>query len=125
MKRTLGLLFGDEVRDQDVYMPISGLRSHPGGIETMFDWMTSNWETMYEKLPPSLPMLGSMVTIMTSGFATQEQLSQVDDFFAEKNNNGYDQSLEQSKDAIRSKVLWVGRDREDVSAWLKANGYLQ
>ncbi|KAM4055860.1 peptidase family M1 domain-containing protein [Hirsutella rhossiliensis] len=124
-KRTLGLLFGDEVKDQDVYMPVSGLRSHPGGIEAMFGWMTSNWETVYERLPPGLPMLGSMVMIMTSGFTTQEQLSQVDKFFAAKNNKGYDQSLEQSKDAIRSKVSWVERDREDVSAWLKANGYLQ
>lgn len=105
-------------------MPVSGLRSHPGGIEAMFDWMTNNWDVMYERLPPSLPMFGSMVSIMTSGFTTQEQLDQVDQFFAKKNNNGYDQSLEQSKDAIRSKILWVERDREDVSAWLKANGYL-
>ena len=33
------------------------------------------------------------------------------------------QSLEQSKDAVRSKISWLERDREDVAAWLKANGY--
>lgn len=118
------MLFGDDVKDQDVYMPVSGLRSHPEGIEAMFSWMTSNWETMYRRLPPSLSMLGSMVTIMTSGFTTQRQLSQVEAFFANKNKNGYDKSLEQSKDAIRSNVSWVGRDRDDVRAWLKADGHL-
>ncbi|KJZ75303.1 Aminopeptidase 2 [Hirsutella minnesotensis 3608] len=125
MKRTLGLLFGDEVKDQDVYMPVSGLRSHPGGIESMFGWMQGNWETMYERLPPSLSMLGTMVSIMTSGFTTEEQLSKVKGFFKDKNCSGYDQSLAQSKDSIRSKISWVERDREDVKSWLKANGYVQ
>ena len=85
--------------------------------------MTANWDDLYKKLPPGLSMLGNMVMIMTSGFTTQEQLSKVDKFFGAKNNNGYDQSLEQSKDAIRSKISWLSRDREDVAAWLKANGY--
>lgn len=123
VERTLALLFGGEVKDQDVYMPISGLRSHPAGIEAMFSWMTTNWDEIYKRLPPGLSMLGSMVMITTSGFTTQEQLSKVDEFFAAKDNKGYDQSLEQSKDAIRSKVSWLARDREDVAAWLKANGY--
>lgn len=123
VERTLALLFGGEVKDQDVYMPISGLRSHPAGIEAMFSWMTTNWDEIYKRLPPGLSMLGSMVMITTSGFTTQEQLSRVDEFFAAKDNKGYDQSLEQSKDAIRSKVSWLARDREDVAAWLKANGY--
>ena len=123
VERTLALLFGGEVKDQDVYMPVSGLRSHGVGIEAMFAWMSDNWDELYKRLPPGLSMLGNMVMIMTTGFTTQEQLSKVDEFFAAKNNNGYDQSLEQSKDAIRSKVSWLARDREDVAAWLKANGY--
>ncbi|PHH86950.1 hypothetical protein CDD83_9549 [Cordyceps sp. RAO-2017] len=123
IKRTLGLLFGNEVKDQDVYMPVSGLRGHAAGIEAMFTWMTENWDKMYERLPPSLSMLGTMVSIMTSGFTTQEQLSRVDKFFGDKSLSGYDQSLEQSKDSVRSKISWLGRDRQDVAAWLKANGY--
>ncbi|PHH59184.1 hypothetical protein CDD81_3652 [Ophiocordyceps australis] len=123
IKRTLGLLFGDEVKDQDVYMPVGGLRTHPEGIKAMFEWMTQNWDKMYQRLPPALSMLGTMVTIMTSGFTTQEQLSKVEGFFADKNNNGYDQSLEQSKDSIRSKISWLKRDGDDVASWVKANGF--
>ncbi|PNY22477.1 Aminopeptidase 2, mitochondrial [Tolypocladium capitatum] len=123
VERTLALLFGGEVKDQDVYLPVSGLRSHPAGIEAMFAWMTTNWDEIYRRLPPGLSILGNMVMIMTSGFTTQDQLSNVEKFFVSKNNNGYDQSLEQSKDSIRSKVSWLARDGEDVAAWLKANGY--
>ncbi len=123
IKRTLGLLFGSEVKDQDVYMPVSGLRTHAEGIEALFAYMEENWELVYKRLPPGLTMLGSMVMIFTSGFTKKEQLAKVDKFFEGKNTNGFNQSLEQSKDAVRSKISWLERDREDVAAWLKANGY--
>lgn len=123
IQRTLGLLFGSDVKDQDVYMPVSGLRGHAEGIDAMFAYMTKNWDAMYKHLPPALSMLGNMVMIMTSGFTKKEQLARVEAFFADKNNNGYDQSLEQSKDSIRSKISWLDRDGEDVAAWLKTNGY--
>lgn len=123
IKRTLGLLFSGEIKDQDIYMPTSGLRSHPEGIEALFTWMEENWDELYKRLPPALSMLGSMVQIMTSGFSKQEQLDKAEAFFKDKNTNGYDQSLAQSLDSVRSKIAWLGRDRDDVAAWLKENGY--
>ncbi|KAL2170053.1 hypothetical protein VTG60DRAFT_5325 [Thermothelomyces hinnuleus] len=123
IKRTLDLLFSGEVKDQDIYMPASGLRSHPEGIEALFTWMTENWNELIKKLPPALSMLGTMVTIFTSSFTKKEQLERVEKFFEGKNTNGFDQSLAQSLDAIRSKISWIERDRADVTAWLKENGY--
>ncbi|KAK2608577.1 Aminopeptidase 2 mitochondrial [Conoideocrella luteorostrata] len=125
IKKSLSLMFTSDVRDQDVYMPVVGLRTHPEGIRALYEYLENNWALMYERLPPSLPMLGTMVNIMTSGFTSQEQLERVEKFFDNKNNNGYDQSLAQSRDAIRSKISWLGRDREDVAAWCKANGYFK
>jgi len=123
IQRTLAMLFGGEVKDQDIYMPAAGLRSHPEGIEAIFDWMTEHWDELVVKLPPALSMLGTMVTIFTSSFTTKDQLDRVDKFFKDKNTNGFDQNLAQSLDAIRSKVSWLERDRADVAAWLKENGY--
>jgi aminopeptidase 2 len=119
----LALLFSGEVKDQDIYMPISALRTHAAGVEAMFAWMEENWEELVKRLPPALSMLGSMVTILTSGFTQKEQLARVEKFFADKATNGFDQSLAQSMDSVRSKIAWLERDREDVAAWLKANGY--
>lgn len=85
--------------------------------------MEENWDELYKRLPPALSMLGSMVQIMTSSFTKPEQLANVEAFFKDKNTNGYDQSLAQSMDSVRSKIAWLGRDRSDVAAWLKENGY--
>jgi aminopeptidase 2 len=121
----LALLFSGEVKDQDIYMPTAGLRGHANGVEALFVCMTENWDELVKKLPPALSLLGTMVTICTSGFTNQEQLGRVEKFFADKPTAGFDQSLAQSLDAIRSKVSWLERDRADVADWLKANGYLK
>jgi aminopeptidase 2 len=43
MKRTLALLSSSEVKDQDIYMPASGLRSHPEGIEALRSELDVFW----------------------------------------------------------------------------------
>ncbi len=117
------MMFGGEVKDQDIYLPAAGLRSHPEGIEALFSWMLENWDELYKRLPPALSMLGSMVSIMTSSFTRPDQLTRIEKFFADKNTKGYNQALAQSIDAIRSKIAWLERDRADVAEWLKTNRY--
>ena len=104
-------------------MPTAGLRSHPEGIEALFTWMTENWDELVKRFPPQLSMLGTLVTIFTSSFTKKEQLAKVEKFFEGKSTNGFEMSLAQSLDAIRSKVAWVERDSEDVAKWVKDNKY--
>jgi aminopeptidase 2 len=35
IKRTLTLPFGGEVKEQDIYMPVGGLRTHPAGTKAL------------------------------------------------------------------------------------------
>lgn len=123
IKRSLDMVFNGEVKSQDIYMPVAGLRSHPEGIEALFSWATQNWRELVTKCPPGLSMLGTMVTITTSSFTKEEQLTRVRAFFLGKDTSGFDQSLAQSRDAIRSKISWLERDSADVANWLKENGY--
>lgn len=117
------MLLSGEVKDQDIYMPAAGLRSHPEGIEALSAWLQENWEKLIVKIPPSFSMLGSLVSIFTSSLATKEQLASVEGFFKGKSTAGFEMSLAQSLDAIRSKISHLERDGEDVKAWLKSNGY--
>nr|AJD23199.1 aminopeptidase 2 [Onygena corvina] len=123
MQRTLALTLSDEVRIQDIYMPMSGLRSHSAGILARWQWLQDNWAGLTKRLPPAFSMLGSVIQIACASLCTAEQLKEVEQFFKDKDHKGYDRSLEQSLDAIRAKTGWLSRDREDVEAWLKSNGY--
>ncbi|KAI1454391.1 peptidase family M1-domain-containing protein [Annulohypoxylon moriforme] len=123
IKSTLDLILNGEVKSQDIYLPASGLRSHAEGIEALFTWLTEKWPEINKRLSGNAPILGSMVTICTSSFAKQEQLQKVEEFFKDIDTKAFAQPLAQSKDAIRSKISWVERDRDDVATWVKENGY--
>lgn len=123
IKQTLDLVLSGEVKSQDIYLPASGLRSHAEGIEALFAWLTEKWPEVHKRLSGNPPILGSMVTICTSSFAKPEQLQKVEEFFKDIDTKTFAQPLAQSKDAIRSKISWLGRDRDDVATWVKENGY--
>ncbi|KAI7030247.1 hypothetical protein KC352_g47597, partial [Hortaea werneckii] len=89
-----------------------------------WSWMKENWETLIKKLPPSLSMMGSVVTMGTSSFTKEHQLKDVEAFFKEKGTKGFERNLAQSKDAISAKIGWLERDAKDVETWLKENKYL-
>jgi len=124
IKRTLGLPLSDEVKGQDFYLPIAGLRNDGAGIQALYDWMKENWTAIEKKCPPGLTMLSSIVQICTSGFTSEEQLKDVRAYFDGKSTKGFDRALEQSSDSVRAKAGWLKRDRSDVEQWLQANEYL-
>lgn len=81
IERTLGLALSGEVKMQDVYMPIAGLRAHREGIEKRWEWMCTRWEDLVRRLPPSGNMLSSVVGMCAGGFTRLEQMAKVEEFF--------------------------------------------
>ncbi|OJJ44518.1 hypothetical protein ASPZODRAFT_70994 [Penicilliopsis zonata CBS 506.65] len=123
IQRTLALASSDEVKNQDIYLPLSGLRSHAAGVDARWTWLKSNWDAIFKRLPPSLGMLGTVIQITVSSFSTPAQLKEVEAFFAEKDTKGFDRAVEQSLDTIRAKISWIERDGGDVENWLKTNSF--
>lgn len=124
LNKITGLLLNtDVIKQQDIYIPMQGLRSTKEGTVHLWAWVKENWDQIYELLPPGLSMLGSVVQIATSGFTKREQKEDVEKFFSGKNTKGYDQGLAQSLDVITSKINWSERDSTKVAEWLSSNGY--
>ena len=138
IRKTLDMSFSDEVKEQDLYMPYQGLRTHPDGAKALWKFAKDNWSTLEKKLPPGLSMLSSVLQIVTTTFSSQEAIDDIQSYFRKRDTSGYDkggsclpyylnwtnfQGLAQSLDTIRGKASWLKRDREDVQAWLKQNKY--
>ncbi|EPS37099.1 hypothetical protein H072_9309 [Dactylellina haptotyla CBS 200.50] len=124
IKDTLALSLSEDVKEQDIYLPLAGLRGHSEGINALWSWAKENWDKLEQKLPPGLGMLGSIVQIVTSSFTTEEQIADVKAFFDKRSTKGFDKGLAQALDAVSAKAKWLERDREDVAEWLKGEGYL-
>jgi aminopeptidase 2 len=114
IQRTLDFALSKDVKGQDIYLPISALRSHQEGCHALWKWVKDNWEELERRLPPSLSMLSSVVSICTSTFTHREHIEDIKSFFANKSTKGFDMSLSQSLEAS-----------EDVKQWLKEHKYLQ
>lgn len=124
IQRTLDFALSKDVKGQDIYLPISALRSHTEGCYAVWKWVKDNWEELERRLPPSLSMLSSVVSITTSSFTHREHIKDIEAFFKDKSTKGFDMSLSQSIDAISAKAAWLERDSEDVKTWLKEHKYL-
>ncbi|KAI9817014.1 MAG: Aminopeptidase 2 mitochondrial [Phylliscum demangeonii] len=126
IQRTLALALSEaDVKGQDIYLPLGGLRSHQPGMDALWHWLQQHWTTLEQRLPPALSMLGSVVSICTSGFSSAARAREIERFFAQRSTKGFDQTLAQSLDAIAAKASWLLRDADDVKRWLAANGYLE
>lgn len=125
IKASLAFTLSEHVKAQDIYLPITALRTHPEGITALWNWMKENWEELEKRLPPGLSMLSSVVSICTSSFTKKEHMRDIEAFFAQKNTKGYDKALAQSLDAISAKAKWVERDGESVKGWLREHGYFK
>lgn len=124
VSRTLQMALSEEVKDQDIYLPLGALRGHAVGAKALWQWLKDNWNSLQRKLPPGLSMLGSVVSMCTSAFTKQEDIDDINSFFKNHSTKGFDQNLAQSLDVIRTKKAWVQRDSEDLEGWLRKNGYL-
>jgi len=124
IKKTLQFALSTEVKDQDIYQPISGVRGHAEGVVALWEWFKTNYDLLIKKLPPGLSMLGSVVGMCTNNFTTWDQLKDVENFFKDKDTKGFDRGLAQSMDSIKAKATWTERDTEDVKTWLKEKKYL-
>ncbi|KAL8942055.1 MAG: hypothetical protein Q9216_001867, partial [Gyalolechia sp. 2 TL-2023] len=122
--RSLSLALSDHVKNQDVYLPLAGLRNEAPGIEALWKWMTSHWEEIEKKCPPGLTMLSNVVQMCTSGFTSEERLKEVQEWFKDRSTKGFDRALEQSCDTVRAKAKWLARDKDDVEGWLRKEGFL-
>ncbi|KAL6409753.1 aminopeptidase [Ilyonectria robusta] len=124
IQRSLDYALSKDVKTQDLYMPISGLRAHKAGIIALWSWVQENWDVITKRLPPGMTLLGDIVAMSTSSFTKEEQVADVRRFFSEKGTKGFDLELAQSLDTIKAKQNWLSRDKEDVQQWLIENKYL-
>jgi aminopeptidase 2 len=57
--------------------------------------------------------------------ASEEDIKDVEKFFANKNCKDFEKPLQQSIENVRANAAWLRRDSQDVEDWLRANGYIK
>ncbi|KAG0273555.1 hypothetical protein BGZ95_010635 [Linnemannia exigua] len=124
IQRTLAFAMSEEVRNADILSALMTLRSSVMGRAELWNFMRQHWDILYERHFDDLRFIEYFILFSIGMFSTAEKYQEVQDFFAKKDTSQCDRILANCLEGIRTRILWLERDREDVEVWLKANGYL-
>ncbi|KAF9125878.1 hypothetical protein BG015_004807 [Linnemannia schmuckeri] len=124
IQRTLAFAMSEEVRNADILSALATLRSSVMGRAELWNFMRQHWDILYERHFDDLRFVEYFILFSIGMFSSVEKYQEVQDFFANKDTSQCDRILANCLEGIRTRILWLERDREDVEVWLKTNGYL-
>lgn len=124
IQRTLAFAMSEEVRNADILSALATLRSSVMGRAELWNFMRQHWDVLYERHFDDLRFVEYFIMFSIGMFSTVEKYQEVQNFFANKDTSQCDRILANCLEGIRTRILWLERDREDVEVWLKSNGYL-
>ncbi|KAJ8915223.1 hypothetical protein NQ315_015446 [Exocentrus adspersus] len=70
------------VRGQDYFSVMGYISGNTVGTPLVWDWVRANWEYLVERFTLNDRYLGSFIPTVTSSFATQQRLTEMQEFFA-------------------------------------------
>jgi len=124
-KDYLNFGFSGKVATQDVHSVGVALANNSKVRDNVWDFIKSNWPMIREKLGGNMVVLERFLRMCLQKFASFEVEKDVQAFFKDKDNTGYDRGLAVASDTIKSNAKYRERDMENVREWLKAHGYVK
>lgn len=122
--RGLSYILGPEVPKQDTHSIAGSLAANAPSRWATWEYMQANWPAIREKFSSNMVVLDRLVKLTLQNFSSMKAHDQIQAFYADKDNHGYDRSLGQVLDTIKAKAQWLERDGEVVKGWLQANSFL-
>lgn len=123
IQEVLEFTLSDKVKIQDKHTPAIALSNNSDARGALWKFIQSNWEEVYGQLSGNMVVLDRFLKNSLNKFASRETLKEIEDFFEDKDNTGYDKGLGIIADNIRGNAGYVERDGERVKEWLKEHGY--
>jgi hypothetical protein len=106
----------------DMHVLGGGLAAHPVGRAIQWEFMKSNWDLVVAKLGNPI-VVDRFVGLSLKTFTDDAILSEIEEFFKDKDTHSFDRTLETAKDRIRGRSAYKSRDSAALKQWLSSNGY--
>jgi aminopeptidase 2 len=78
----------------------------------------------YDRYVNSLNLFGKIIKHSIEMFASEEDITDIENFFKGQDTKPILRPLQQGIESIRSNAVWLNRDAKDVRDWLGSHGYL-
>ncbi|KAI1077263.1 peptidase family M1-domain-containing protein [Whalleya microplaca] len=104
---------------------LKSLCQHPRGSQASWDWVRENWDVLRQSRGKNSISSFAFINVALGGLATWEHLTQVEQFFADKQDDSFELLVTQAIDVIRARARFVEVDREDLLKWARERGIHQ
>jgi aminopeptidase N len=117
--------FSGKVAIQDVHSVGVSLANNAKVRNEVWEYIKANWDMIYERLSGNMVVLERFVRMCLQKFASSEVEKDIEQFFKNKDNTGYDRGLAVVGDTIKGNARYRESDGEIIREWLSAHDYLK
>ena len=117
--------FSGAVATQDVHTPAVALAINSKVRPVVWQYIKNNWSMIYERLSGNMVVLERFLRMSLNKFASDEVEKDIENFFKDKDQKGYDRGLAVVSDTIKGKARYRKSDEKVIKEWLSAHGYGQ
>lgn len=119
IQQVLDFMLSDKVKVQDKHTPAISLSNNHRARHAVWEFIKKNWDTIYAQLSGNMVVLDRFLKNSLNKFSSRAVMEDIEEFFKDKDNHGYDKGLVVIRDSITGNANWVERDAKIVKEWLK------
>ncbi|KAH8409848.1 hypothetical protein KR222_009894, partial [Zaprionus bogoriensis] len=107
------------VRSQDYFTCVQYISANPVGQPIVWEFYREQWLQLVARFGLNNRSLGTLIASITSRFATQIKLEEVQQFFAKYPESGAGASArQQAIETIKYNINWLQENSADIANWL-------
>lgn len=123
VRKVLEFMLSDSVKIQDKHTPAIALSNNSDARGELWHFIRTRWDDVHCQMSGNMVVLDRFLKNSLNKFSSRTTLAEIEAFFADKDNTGYDKGLGVIADNIRANAGYVERDGGRVAEWLKEHGY--
>jgi hypothetical protein len=112
-----------DVPAQDVHTVGMALSANAKTRYGLWKYIKENFSEIHTRLSGNMVVLDRFLRVSLNKFSDRDTEKDIADFFKDKDNRGYDRTLNILSDTILGRAAYKERDGKVILEWLKTHGY--
>ncbi|MBI4089758.1 MAG: M1 family metallopeptidase [Candidatus Levybacteria bacterium] len=117
LSKTLEFAFSDKTRAQDRFKAVRFVWANPKGRDLAWNFVKANWESISRTFGGG--HLYSRFIEPASYFVDGKKAIEIENFFKKNSSEGLQKTIAQVTEKIRTNSLWIKRDKNKLSTYLR------
>ncbi|KAH3669122.1 hypothetical protein WICMUC_005086 [Wickerhamomyces mucosus] len=122
--RALELILSEDIPIMDVQFIANGLSKNSKAKIAFWEYLAANYDAIYTRLNVNRVVFDRFIKFTLGRYSDSTLYTTIEQFFKDKDIYGFERSLYQVLDQIKTNSAWVERDDNDVEEWLQEHNYI-